>query len=239
MRVFMKKCTKCGIEKDEAEFSKHDKNKDGLQFWCKLCFNSYRYELRQQCFELFNSKCQRCGETNTDVLTINHIKPPSSDIYNGLKRGGVRLYKQILDNPNLVKYFTLLCANCNMIDYYEKSGYYNIHTNYQTLWFRKKKEKICEMWNNKCFHCFRTFPTELLSLNHINGGGTKEMYERSNGYKNSLFIIAPTDELINRIDSGELELTCFNCNCNRTEYSKWIKQGMAQKKSLNKSEQLI
>lgn len=234
----MKRCSKCGIEKDESEFSTDNTKKDGLYCRCKSCVSEYDYKrtfsLRQRCFELFNSKCQRCGETDIDVLTINHIQTPKSDIYRGLYRAGFPLYKQILDKPSLSKYFTLLCMNCNKIDYYEKSGYYNTHTNRITLWYRTRKEKVCEMWNNKCFHCFRTFPTELLTINHVNGGGKSEIKERGNG----MFRIQ-TNELISRIDSGELELTCFNCNCSRIEVSKWTIQGMAQKKDLNKSEQPI
>jgi hypothetical protein len=120
---------------------------------------------------------------------------------------------------------------CNKIDYYEKSGYYNEHTAYSTLQYRKKKEKICGLWNHKCFHCFRTFPIELLSINHTNGNGTKEIKERTHNYMGSLFNVIPTNELISRIDSGELEITCFNCNCSRTESSKWIKHAKSQKKS--------
>ena len=230
----MKRCTKCEIEKNESEFSRNNSRKDDLQPWCKSCWNehqnNYNYNLRQQCFVLFNSKCQRCGETNTDILAINHVQSPKSDIYKGLKRGGHKLYKQILDNPSLKKHFTLLCANCNMLDYYKKSGYYKEHTNRNTLWFRQKKEKICGMWNNKCFHCFRTFPVELLTVNHVHGGGKNELIKRNNGYMKSLFQTIPTPELINRIDSGELEICCFSCNANRTEFSTRIKQGMAQKK---------
>lgn len=33
----MKICTKCRIEKDESEFYKCRINKDGLNYWCKLC----------------------------------------------------------------------------------------------------------------------------------------------------------------------------------------------------------
>ncbi|MDD4242885.1 MAG: hypothetical protein PHG08_01100 [Bacilli bacterium] len=38
----MKKCTKCGVEKDLVEFSKCKENKDGLQFSCKECAKKYR-----------------------------------------------------------------------------------------------------------------------------------------------------------------------------------------------------
>lgn len=33
----MKVCTKCKIEKDNQEFGKRTKSKDGLASWCKLC----------------------------------------------------------------------------------------------------------------------------------------------------------------------------------------------------------
>lgn len=36
----MKTCKKCGIEKDENNFNKSSKAKDGLQTWCRECSNS-------------------------------------------------------------------------------------------------------------------------------------------------------------------------------------------------------
>ena len=36
-----KKCYKCGIEKDESEFYKDKRNKDGLCFQCKECQSQY------------------------------------------------------------------------------------------------------------------------------------------------------------------------------------------------------
>ena len=46
----MKKCSKCGAEKDESEFSKHRNAKDGLHCWCKDCKNSgYNKELKKVC----------------------------------------------------------------------------------------------------------------------------------------------------------------------------------------------
>jgi len=37
----MKRCSKCGIEKDESEFYKNSKMKDGLQSKCKECSHKY------------------------------------------------------------------------------------------------------------------------------------------------------------------------------------------------------
>ena len=38
----MKTCSKCKIEKDEAEFSKNASKKDGLDYRCKLCLREYQ-----------------------------------------------------------------------------------------------------------------------------------------------------------------------------------------------------
>lgn len=49
----MKRCTKCGIEKEEIEFQKNKTNPDGLQYWCKLCKNktnkTYRINNAEKC----------------------------------------------------------------------------------------------------------------------------------------------------------------------------------------------
>lgn len=42
----MKKCTKCGVEKDESEFSRGSGKKDGLSSWCKKCSSEYNKEYR-------------------------------------------------------------------------------------------------------------------------------------------------------------------------------------------------
>jgi len=37
----MRKCSKCGIEKEESEFNKEKTHKDGLSSWCKDCYRVY------------------------------------------------------------------------------------------------------------------------------------------------------------------------------------------------------
>ena len=44
-------CTKCNVKKDISEFGKHNKSKDGLNWWCKHCRKQYnkthKEELKQ------------------------------------------------------------------------------------------------------------------------------------------------------------------------------------------------
>ena len=218
----IKKCGKCKIFKDEWQFSKDMRAKDGLFRWCKACWSNHdasrNLKLRIDCFALFGSKCMKCGSTDFDSLTINHIKSPKDPVYISLRRSGVMLYKQILDNPSVTKHFSLLCANCNWFDRLKKMKYHNSKVLKDALNKRKVKNEICSLWNYKCFKCFKTFPFELLTINHVNGGGRAEMKERSR----SMFYL-PKEEVICRIDFGELELNCFSCNTSRDECSKWIK----------------
>ena len=37
----MKRCGKCGMEKDEGEFGRRKRSGDGLQHWCKVCRRAY------------------------------------------------------------------------------------------------------------------------------------------------------------------------------------------------------
>lgn len=42
LRINMKKCRKCNIDKDESEFYKRKKSPDGLDSKCKTCVNDHR-----------------------------------------------------------------------------------------------------------------------------------------------------------------------------------------------------
>lgn len=46
----MKQCTKCKKWKDESEFGKDSKSKDGLRHWCKKCNSQY-----------YRERCEREG----------------------------------------------------------------------------------------------------------------------------------------------------------------------------------
>ena len=130
----MKVCTKCKIEKNEDEFRFRDKKKGTRQCWCKVCFSIYErekwkssidrrdgnknklYERRKRNRQfiwdyLKNSSCEECGESDTVVLTFNHLDRESKRF-------------QLSDCSNLtfslktieeeIKKCNILCANCHM-----------------------------------------------------------------------------------------------------------------------------
>ena len=51
----MKTCSKCKVEKDEAEFSKQARHKDGLDYRCRACVSEYRqtdaYKASQEAYQ--------------------------------------------------------------------------------------------------------------------------------------------------------------------------------------------
>jgi len=97
-RLKMKQCTKCKKWKDESEFNKKRKSKDGLRYWCKECLREcarkyyhrkqkhskkyYRYEKRHRIVDGVKEKrCSRCKKwkaesefykrsTHKDGLTV-------------------------------------------------------------------------------------------------------------------------------------------------------------------------
>ena len=133
----MKRCGKCGLEKDEVAFSKNALKKDGLQNWCKDCVRSYeqsrkderhlynkryrathREEISIQKKAYYNScskfieslkrPCVKCGESRHYVIQFHHIKP-SDKLFT---IGAVEKKKSELIVAE-VKKCICLCANCH------------------------------------------------------------------------------------------------------------------------------
>ena len=63
-------CTKCGIEKDIIEFGKCRTNKDGLQYWCKICRNEhnkkYREKHKEQIKQYYELNKERINKRNNE-----------------------------------------------------------------------------------------------------------------------------------------------------------------------------
>ncbi len=91
---------------------------------------------------IYGNKCICCGETDPNVLTINHIYSLKNEVYNGLYRSGWQLYKQLLERPDVRQYFNLLCMNCQIMDNLEKKNYFSNRWGKTATYFRKRGEKI-------------------------------------------------------------------------------------------------
>lgn len=84
----MKLCRRCSTLKDESEFNKDKRNKDGLQSWCRECTiaNSREYRknkkyINQKRDIVYSLKrpCQKCGEDRLYIIQFHHIDPATKE----------------------------------------------------------------------------------------------------------------------------------------------------------------
>lgn len=122
----MKKCSRCGIEKDESEFYKDKRNKDGLVGHCKACAYKWQKEYnadrklelagyvkknqqkkKEELYE-FKKSCAKCGEDRFYIIDFHHIDPSvkSFTISTNYTRPKEVLVEEI-------KKCVCLCKNCH------------------------------------------------------------------------------------------------------------------------------
>jgi hypothetical protein len=167
-------------------------------------------ELRTKAINIYGGKCECCGENRYDMLTFDHKKKiPTKDKVKGVKLtyDVIREYEKS-GYPN--EHYQLLCWNCNMSKgfygycphSYKRPEYYGSEGQ-QKRWLLKIE--VFKHYGNKCEICGETLP-ELLTIDHINGGGTKHREKVGNIYK---FLRN------NNYPSVGYRILCANCNCSQ------------------------
>ena len=134
----MKKCSKCGIEKEECEFFFKNKEKNILHTCCKTCkreldrkmYHDDKHDrkkkirkrankINEQVKEFYKeykkkSKCSICGDDRWYVLDFHHKDDKKNSISALSKRGSLRLLKEELEKCIPV------CANCHREIHYNE-----------------------------------------------------------------------------------------------------------------------
>lgn len=84
----MKFCRKCGEWKNETEFNKNRRRKDGLQDWCRECNIASSRKNRREKRTVNNKRdyiyalkrpCQKCGEKRLYLIQFHHIDPKTKN----------------------------------------------------------------------------------------------------------------------------------------------------------------
>ncbi|MDD4242714.1 MAG: hypothetical protein PHG08_00240 [Bacilli bacterium] len=104
----MKKCRKCGVERELTEFNKCKSNKDGLQSCCKICAKEYYINNSEQIKEYYKSNSEQVLENKKEYYKTNveHILENRKEYYKSnseiLKKKQKEYYKsnskQVLEN---------------------------------------------------------------------------------------------------------------------------------------------
>ena len=212
-----------------ALICKHCENKQNLHRYSRnkeKYLESYReayQDLKRKVFEWYGNGCDICGETNAEVLSLDHIdgsgRKHRKEIL-GID-SGTAFYKWVGKNkPNNLR---ILCYNCNCrIDMQKKplsavcsdnckycgeqvyrgracSACYQINkrNNYIDL-----KLSIFEHYGNCCCGCGE-HNAEYLTIDHINNNGSEHRKE----IRTQIYPWLKRNNY-----PAEYQILCFNCN---------------------------
>ncbi len=107
----LKECKTCLENKDTSLFHSHKKYEDGLYYECKTCDRNRGQNIKKKVMDFIgNGICAKCGESDIDKLSIDHVTPV------GKKREahGSILYRRLLRKKEKLENLQVLCFNCNL-----------------------------------------------------------------------------------------------------------------------------
>ena len=114
VKMEMKICSKCGIEKPLTEYHKNGFKSDGSQKYrgyCKTCANkreTERYWEKREFIDTYRTVCAKCGESRSHVLDFHHRNPKEKEFTIGQLRKGSQ---EVLQKE--ISKCVCLCANCH------------------------------------------------------------------------------------------------------------------------------
>lgn len=173
-----------------------------------------RRQSRLEAVSLYGGKCACCGDSNSLVLTFDHINGGGTRERREKKMvANASFYRSLVGMGYPNGKYRLLCWNCNSS--FGRYGYCphnvtpNKELNYHQRHNRKLKMGVVDAYGGKCQLCGETH-WEFLTIDHVNGGGRSH-------YR----VLRSAGLDIYRVlrDSGypreEYRLLCSNCNCGR------------------------
>lgn len=109
-------CTKCNILLTKDNAYKRPDRKNGLQSYCKNCFNKYcskRWiQRKKDSIKYLGSKCKKCNQIyHYSVFEFHHLKDKDVS-WNKLRLRSWNKITYELDKC------ILLCANCHRLEHY-------------------------------------------------------------------------------------------------------------------------
>ena len=113
--IWLKKCLRCGVEKDESEFYKDKKQNDGLKIYCKECVRKWNSENKER----LNAQKRRYAIEHSDVVK------QSQKNYRQTHKNKVNEYQALkqTERREWVRSFKTPCVKCGenrfyVIDYH-------------------------------------------------------------------------------------------------------------------------
>lgn len=136
----LKKCVRCGIEKEVSEFAKHSSNKDGLQSYCKGYANAYAKDYRSA-----NADRLKVNAKSYYIANADRLKAYAKD-YNEANKGN---YLYLIYRGKQIVYV----GSCSYLSK-RISNHINCHSNIaeymrEDNWIAIKTLDIADIVNSK------------------------------------------------------------------------------------------
>jgi hypothetical protein len=211
----VRRCSKCRIIKPPDEFSRNRQRKDGRHIWCKQCRQDHylaskppNYQLRQYPKQrnrlypgLTEKRCAGCGLVKVIVEYLRNSRTPVGRMKRcrdcmGLKRKERKARAGSLEQRRA----------------WEKA-YYARHREPELARSKVRNDalraEVLAAYGRRCVCCGET-TAEFLSIDHVNGRGTKHLKELNlTGRAFYLWLKRQS------FPQDEYRLLCHNCNIAR------------------------
>jgi hypothetical protein len=108
-------CSICRLDKPIEAFHKNKAQKIGIQYYCRLCDGAYNAGIKQAVMSYYSNgtpKCNCCGESCIDFLTIDHINNDGNK--HRARYPAARSICKWLKANKFPGGFQVLCFNCNL-----------------------------------------------------------------------------------------------------------------------------
>jgi hypothetical protein len=170
----------------------------------------HREQLRLDVIASYGGKCSCCMQSIITFLQVDHVSG-GGRIHALMLGGSKSLYKLIKENGYSLDY-QILCANCNLGKYrnYGQCPHVglvipdNISVHHK-LYRDKLRTDVYHKLGSTCICCGETNDL-FLTVDHINGGGTRHRKQVGNNEK----ILIAVRNMDN--PSIDYQLLCMNCN---------------------------
>jgi 5-methylcytosine-specific restriction endonuclease McrA len=154
-------CKKCGLSKEESEFSKHKSYKSGYRTFCRACERLYSKELRKRNPDFNKKHCAEYRKKN-----LERCRERARKAYQKIKEQR-RIYRAQYYLKNRER---LIAYSCNFI---------KTHPEYSLACTEKRRalknhscgdidmrdfKRMCEDYGNKCLACGKQ---DKLAMDHV------------------------------------------------------------------------
>jgi hypothetical protein len=204
------KCEQCG-KRDAARVNEgyHRESAKRRQAGRPLQCTEYNRTCREEVIRHYGPNCQLCGEAQYEFLTIDHVGGGGRKHRKSLGFNSSIALVRWLKQQGWPEGFQTLCYNCNIGGgiRQRRARLTTADQIYKRDWVIRRKLEAFAIYGGVRCVCCGCEDEACLTLDHINGDGTKHRKEMGN--------TTPYKWLKEHGWPKIVQVMCFNCNCGK------------------------